>query len=705
MLESECKAATKENFLFACVLKRVEPVQNFYKITLQPKTKVTLKEEDKLEMDNNIVTILEVLYDCIICKSNKIMSKSECVAKKCNDNIKKVQKRFTKYIESRKENPTWIDNICELDDDKNDTHTTKTESESTDDTNMYMCIQNLNLDTTAKNSNNTEFKNVVTNNDNNEINCSAINENAKDSQNGKKIENNISITNNDSNEINCSAINENSIDLQNSNNIETNILNKYNDINCSADIKNNDKAHITDKANDHFYFTDQNLNQSQKNAVLAALEGINYKILGPPGTGKTKTIVEIILQLSKHKKKVLVCGPSNASIDNILKQYIDSQKINKQNNVFFRLGSSYKCFDGFERYNLNYMAEQHVDYLGKDLNMYKTKKDKEGAHVFDKINNKLQGNNKKANKYKRVDKSAYKNANANHNDILKDKKERIKRFCNDKIKEANVVFSTLFSTIKIDNTVFDYVIIDECCQGTEIEVFLNMLMAKNFLLAGDPYQLGPVNAFNKGLYEKLNVKTFFLDQQYRMPDKLIKFSNEYFYKSKIKSIKRGDEICFFGESSIIFVDTYDSYFTESDNNKSKYNKEEANIIVTFVKYLQNNHQNISIGIITPYSAQVEMLTEMIDDKNIKINTVDSFQGQEKDVIIFSMVRSNEDKDIGFLEEIRRTNVAITRCKKGLFVVGNSYNFQKNVFYDKFVQFLYENGFCIDPVNFDKIANI
>lgn len=254
--------------------------------------------------------------------------------------------------------------------------------------------------------------------------------------------------------------------------------------------------------------------------------------------------------------------------------------------------------------------------------------------------------------------------------------------------------------------IFDYVIIDECCQGTEVEVFLNMLMAKNFVLAGDPFQLGPVNETSdqKGLYERLDVGTCFLNQQYRMSDKLIRFSNKYFYDNKIRSKEKDDELAFFDENNIVFVDTFDSYFAESNCEKSKQNKEEAKIINAFVKYLKRTFEKLSIGIITPYSAQVDLVKELIQDFNIKISTVDSFQGQEKDVIVFSMVRSNEDEEIGFLNEIRRTNVAITRCRKGLFVVGNSENFKTNNFYKSFVEFLYENAFCIDPENFYKIVD-
>ncbi|KAM0673348.1 hypothetical protein GVAV_003037 [Gurleya vavrai] len=344
------------------------------------------------------------------------------------------------------------------------------------------------------------------------------------------------------------------------------------------------------------------------------------------------------------------------------------------------------------------MANNHVNFLDEDLKSLKINKNKETCKV-----NKTKEENKKFNYKTKKSLCKIKLASKEIYELNKDKNNRKKEFCKENINNADIVFSTLYSSSKVDDTFFDYVIIDECCQALEVEAFLAINCGKNFILAGDPFQLGPVilsNSSDKTLFDRINVKTIFLNEQYRMYEKLISFSNSFFYKNKIISSTK-EEFLFLNENNIFFIDTINSFYSESILNQSRVNEKEAQIIIRILSFLRKNHKNMSIGVISPYSAQTELIKNLIKDFNLdlQISTVDSFQGQEKDIIIFSLVRSNDDEEIGFLEEIRRTNVAITRCKKGLFVVGDSGTFRKCRFYEKFVDFLYENGLCLDPENF------
>lgn len=390
----------------------------------------------------------------------------------------------------------------------------------------------------------------------------------------------------------------------------------------------------------NFSFFDKSLNANQKNAVFNINLCKPFKIIGPPGTGKTRTIIEIIRQLLNKKFTILVCGPSNVSVDNIIERFV---KLNLEI-LFYRLGSSQK---GLMKFNLNNIVEQKTSFVIKEKN----------ERNFIKNLSKLK------TKYKK-----------------------------DLQSETKIVFSTLFSSLS-ENRNFDWIIIDEACQASDAEIFLNLYKAKYFIMIGDPNQLcqGEVSFF-----EKIYLDTFLLNIQYRMSADLIKFSSITFYKNTILSSLLTKSIC-------IFVDTDGYDLDESWNEKSKFNEGEANLIIEMVNLI-NNRIYHKIGIITPYSAQSTYLKSKID-ANIEIMTVDGFQGREKDYIIVSFVRSNDEGDYGFLDDYKRLNVAITRCKKGLFLVGNSFNFRKSSLFNKFFKHIRENFDVIDPSEINQYFKV
>lgn len=454
---------------------------------------------------------------------------------------------------------------------------------------------------------------------------------------------------------------------------------------CEKNKNLNSKLEIKEAEFDDINFYNENLNNSQRGAVSKAIKQHSFKLIGPPGTGKTTTVLEIIRQLLPTKG-ILVCGPSNTSIDNILLPFVQCEVSRK----ILRIGDSFKCHSNLKKYNLNFMVDSEMEYLVDEISKLRVTRQKtERQAAKDRRNN-----------------SKARDLRIQFNDAVKDKKAKGHKIRKELIKSADIIFSTLFGCLKIEERTFDIVIVDECCQAQDVELLLTILKGKQFILAGDPFQLGPVidKAYHLEFYDRLRLDEHYLDEQYRMPSNLIEFSNAYFYNDIIKSSKNSN-FRFFDESNLMFIDTYEDYYIEQDRDDSKCNIEEACLISDFLNYINTNRCNkfkdLEIGVIMPYSAQVAGLKELVDVQNdhVTISTVDSFQGQERDIIIISLVRSNMEDQIGFMKEIRRMNVAITRCKVGLVIIGNSDTFKKNVFFGEMIEFLYKNAFCIDPTNF------
>ncbi|CAD26631.1 similarity to HYPOTHETICAL ZINC FINGER PROTEINS YDRD_SCHPO [Encephalitozoon cuniculi GB-M1] len=382
-------------------------------------------------------------------------------------------------------------------------------------------------------------------------------------------------------------------------------------------------------------FYDSSLNSSQRSAVEMLGCRTPYKILGPPGTGKTRTVVEIISQLLAANSSVLVCGPSNVSVDNIIERFLRSRYFLCNQPSFYRLGSSTK---GLSHLNLDFLAESHTKFM----------KEEKGDRSF-----------------------------------RRDLRERQRKFVEEKQANSPVVFATLFSSLK-EKRKFDWVLVDEACQASEAESFLAVVKGRAFILVGDPMQLCPETS---SLYESLALPTMLLNEQYRMPSDLLRFSNEVFYRGQVKSATR-ECTPVFGKSFILFVDTQYFELYES-GGVSKSNIGEAEIVRSIVGILKEEQ----VGIIAPYTSQVLLLREMVD---VEVSTVDGFQGQERDYIILTLVRCNDRDDFGFLDNGKRLNVALTRCRKGLVIVGDSRTFRRSETFRKLFRFLGDNSLCLDP---------
>ncbi|KAG0670353.1 hypothetical protein C6P45_002486 [Maudiozyma exigua] len=443
-------------------------------------------------------------------------------------------------------------------------------------------------------------------------------------------------------------------------------------------------------------FNNGDLNESQQNAIQFALQNELAIIHGPPGTGKTYTVVELILQLVSRGERVLVCGPSNIAVDTILERLSHCMPGDK----LLRIGHPARLLENNLKHSLDILS----------------KKGDGGSIVADiqkEINKTISG----IKKLKR-----FKDRKEAWNDVKQLRKElriREKKVVSELILESQVVVATLHGSSNKDlcsmynehSHLFDTLIIDEVSQAMEPQCWIPVIShsksnMKRLVLAGDNKQLPPtiktsddkkiITVLETTLFDRLislpNGPLFkcLLNVQYRMNQDIMKFSSMAMYQDKLVAapnvsgilLEDLDGVDINDDTSIplIWYDTQGDMFPESLNDdttsdimQSKYNENEALLVQRHVETLiDSNVPQDDIGIIAPYSAQVSHLKELIREQypQIEISTVDGFQGREKQVIILTLVRSNDQYEVGFLKEERRLNVAMTRPKRQLCVIGN-----------------------------------
>ena len=440
----------------------------------------------------------------------------------------------------------------------------------------------------------------------------------------------------------------------------------------------------------HHFDIPGNLNESQKEALEKSIQAPYVSIIhGPPGTGKTTTLIALIKTLLQKEKKILVTAPSNNAVD-LLAFLLDQIGVK-----VIRVG------------NLSRIG----DKIGHLTIEEKVRGDKEWNNIK-KIKIKASDARRKAKAFKRTfDKEAYHNRKS----LFKESKELMQwaRELEDRLVEfmfedTQVIAATLIG-IKgrhTEHLKFDTAIIDEASQALEPESWNAILRAKRVILAGDHKQLPPTVKGKKS--EELGLSTTLLDllaplneistvlkTQYRMHDDILSFSNQEFYDNQLhshESVKNRK----LGADSKAFqlIDTVGTGFEEQFNTEQKSfrNEGEYFIISEHVNQTKENLLGASIGIISPYAEQVMMIREKIEsddhfrDLDVEVNSIDGFQGQEKDVIYISLVRSNNGGNIGFLGDHRRLNVAMTRAKKKLIIVGDMLTLGKDPIFRKLLDY-------------------
>ncbi len=488
----------------------------------------------------------------------------------------------------------------------------------------------------------------------------------------------------------------------------------------------NERNPKKNKPTPYIDYIDKSLNNSQKRAIENALSCENfYLIHGPFGTGKTRTLVELISQETRQNHKVLATAESNAAVDNILERLMENKKLN-----LTRLGHPQRVSKHNITQTLAYKVENHklnkkiskvhkkIENLIEKRRTYTkpTPQYRRGYSDYDILFNASKGKGGRGISVEKMKSMAQWIEYNQEIDELHDEIKRIEnKMIRDIIENSDVILSTNSSAAleSIARTKFDVAIIDEASQATIPSVLIPIAKAHRFILAGDHKQLPPTiisekaQELEKTLFEELikiyPFKSQLLNVQYRMNSLLMKFPNAEFYNNSLKSDKSVDDITINDiitsdkwEEAMLFVDT-SNVDTEGEkhlkDSKSIINELEADIAVEIAKdYLNDGLTEDEIGIISPYADQVKIIQDRIP---VEVKTVDGFQGREKEIIIISTVRSNENGNIGFLKDLRRLNVAITRAKRKLIIIGNKNTLKHNPTYARLIDFVENENLLVE----------
>lgn len=433
------------------------------------------------------------------------------------------------------------------------------------------------------------------------------------------------------------------------------------------------------------------LNASQNEAVNAVLASQKVSIIhGPPGTGKTTTLVETIAELCKKEQPLLVTAPSNAAVDLITK------KLLKKGINTVRVGNLSKIDDELFSHTLDYIVNNSQENK-------RIKELKKQAIEYRRLASQYKRSFGREEREQR--KALYQEAKSIAKEIVQIENHIIEKT----LQEAQVITCTLVgaNNYYLRDMLFETAIIDEAGQALEPACWIPLVKSKKVVLAGDPLQLPPTvkseEAKKLGLSKTLIEKAIaflpssLLNRQYRMNEQIMAFSNVKFYKGALQADSSVAEAKLPNNPFpvIEFIDTAGCGYNEEQVAESTgmLNKEEAALLKKHLEELQSIDLGMSIGIISPYRKQVELLMEEISpQKEITINTIDSFQGQEREVIYISLVRSNNEGNIGFLKDYRRMNVAMTRAKKKLVLIGDSATLANDKFYDDLLNFINKNNY-------------
>ncbi len=448
------------------------------------------------------------------------------------------------------------------------------------------------------------------------------------------------------------------------------------------------------------------LNNSQQAAVGKILEACDVAVVhGPPGTGKTTTLVQAIKALLKEEpQQILVVAPSNTAVDLL------SEKLAEEGLNVLRVGNPARISDRLLSLTLDSKMSGHSG-------MKEVSRLRKQANEFRNMAHKYKRNFGKAEREQR--KALFDEAR----NIMKAVENTEQYVVEDIVAKAQVITATPVGAnhYTVRHLKYRTVVIDEAGQALEPACWIPILKAEKVIFAGDHCQLPPTiksnDAAQAGLANTLMEKVValypesvtLLEEQYRMHATIMGYSSGVFYGDKLKAhASVADHLLFAQDTPLAFIDTAGCGFDEKTDGTSTTNPEEAAFLFRHLAHVAGTlsphyspEQFPSIAIISPYRQQIEVLKEQLAHYpdlqpyigRISINTIDSFQGQERDIVYISMTRSNNESKIGFLSDIRRMNVAMTRARKKLVIIGDSATLSQLPFYADFIKYAEDqNGY-------------
>jgi superfamily I DNA and/or RNA helicase len=441
------------------------------------------------------------------------------------------------------------------------------------------------------------------------------------------------------------------------------------------------------------------LNASQREAIVHALGANDLAIIhGPPGTGKTTTVAELIRQAVAKGQRVLACAPSNTGVDNLLEKLVELG-INA-----IRIGHPARVLESLQEHTLDYLVEADP-----------------AMKVIREMRREAEMLTSKAGRWTRAKPmpGAREDFKQEARRLRNDAKIFEEQIIDTKLDRASVICATTnYDPEILGDRTFDLGVIDEACQSTEPGYWPVVLRVEQLVLAGDHCQLPPtvlstqatLEGLSKSMMERLverweNRVTRQLTIQYRMHQKIMEFPSEHFYQGTLvadASVAEhtladlpGIQTESLDAQPVLFVDTSGADWTEEldPNGESKLNPREAIWILKQVDaLLAAGLLPDQIAVIAPYSAQVRFLRDRCTSNGVEIDTVDGFQGREKEAVLISLVRSNSQGEVGFLGDTRRMNVAMTRAKRKLIVIGDGSTLGRNAFFKKWIEHTENRGF-------------
>jgi predicted DNA helicase len=465
------------------------------------------------------------------------------------------------------------------------------------------------------------------------------------------------------------------------------------------------------QADDLFY--PSALNDSQLVAVRHVISAQDVAIIhGPPGTGKTTTLVQAILETIRRERRVLVCAPSNTAVD-LLTEKLAERGVN-----VIRLGNPSRVSSLLLRHTLDAGVMAHASYAKMHAMRQTAEQHRDTA-------------NQLANEHVRhfgFEERQHRQWLRDEARTLRQAADDLERFITEDVLESvQVITCTLVgaSNRHIRHLGFETVFIDEAAQALEPGCWIPIAKGQRIVLAGDHHQLPPTvkseQAAREGLRETLFEKCIqrqpqtarMLTVQYRMHSHIMGFSSQKFYGGQLvphTSVRHAGleayDLRFAPDLPVEFIDTAGCGFVELaiPESRSTANPEEAHLLLERLAQLlalgeptEPDQRPLTIGVIAPYRAQINYLKDAIEDsavlndlllqRRLSVGTVDSFQGQERDIIAISLTRSNPQGEIGFLSDIRRMNVGMTRARRKLLLVGDSSTLCRHPFFGELLAYV------------------